>query len=390
MLGGNRIRLILTPEQEELCLKSAGAARWAYNYFIEQNAAQYQLYKNGQAANGYISASEIKKQTVAMKKSTHKWLKDVSCNVVKQAINDADKAYSDFISGKRGKPHFKSRRYSKPSFYVNYETLKRVGNGFKGEKLGVVKTAQPLPKLKEGEHYSNPRISYDGKHWYLSFCYPVTPEKQTLTNTVLGIDLGVKTLATCSDKKVYKNINKSKRVRKLKKRLKREQRKLSRKLESNTKCYKQVGGYPVPVYERPLKDCKNIERQRMKVNAIQKKIANIRTNYLHQTTTEIVRTKPSRIVMENLNVKGMLRNRHLAKAIHEACFYEFKRQMIYKCEFYGIEFIEADRFYPSSKKCSNCGNIKHDLKLSDRVYNCVKCGLSIDRDYNASLNLASY
>jgi putative transposase len=265
--------------------------------------------------------------------------------------------------------------------------LKRVQNGFQGEKLGVIKTTKPLPKLKKGERYSNPRISYDGKYWYLSVGYEVSAVECELTGESLGIDLGVKELATVSNGTVYKNINKTKRVRSLEKRLKREQRKLSRMLINNTQSYDVKRR---PIWKRPLKDCKNVQRQNAKIRLIHKRLTDIRNDYTHQTTTEIVKTKPSRIVMESLNVKCMLKNKHLAKAISQQKFYEFIRQMKYKCETFGIKFVQADKFYPSSKLCSCCGNVKKDLKLSDRVYRCDACGYVADRDFNASINLANY
>ncbi|MBR5914022.1 MAG: transposase [Selenomonadaceae bacterium] len=208
-----------------------------------------------------------------------------------------------------------------------------------------------------------------------------------MTGESIGIDLGIKNLAVVSTGKVYKNINKTKKVKQLEKRLKREKRKVSRKLEGNIE--KRDSSHR-PIWKRPLRECKNIERQNQKIRSIYKKLTDIRNNYLHQITREIVKTKPSRIVMENLNVSGVMKNRHLSKAIAEQKFYEFKRQIKYKCEMYDINFVEVGRFYASSKICSQCGHKKADLKLSDRIYRCCECGLVIDRDLNAAINLANY
>ena len=186
----------------------------------------------------------------------------------------------------------------------------------------------------------------------------------------------VKDLAVCSDGTVYKNINKTYVVRKIEKRLKRLQKQVSRKYEQNKKGKEYV-------------KTKNIIKLEKKIQQIHRRLANIRTNYLHQTTTRIVKTKPYRVVVEDLNVKGMMKNKHLSDAIRKQGFYEFKRQLEYKCKLRGIEFVVADRFYPSSKICSQCGKIKKDLKLKDRVYQC-SCGLMIDRDFNASMNLSNY
>ena len=200
--------------------------------------------------------------------------------------------------------------------------------------------------------------------------------QEELTDVSLGIDLGLKELAICSNGKVYKNINKSYVVRKIEKRLKRLQKQVSRKYEQNKKGKEYV-------------KTKNIIKLEKQIQQVYRRLANIRNNHLHQTTTSIVKTKPYRVVIEDLNVKGMMKNKHLSDAIRKQGFYEFKRQLEYKCKFRGIQLVVADRFYPSSKTCSQCGEIKKDLKLKDRVYKC-SCGLSIDRDLNASINLSRY
>lgn len=389
MLITKKIRLKPTLEQEILFYKSAGVARWAYNFFLSENERIYNEYiENGKVGKKSISEGDVRKYiNNVLKPTTHTWLKEVGSNVMKQAVKDAGVALQRYFKGISGKPKFKSKHREKPSFYVNYESLSRKQGGFQGEKIGFVKTTEPLPKLEKGEKYSNPRITFDGKYWYLSVGYKVEEIQSNLTGESLGIDLGVKDLAICSNEKVYKNINKTKRVKQLEKRLKREQRKLSRKIENNIQSY---DAKRKPVYKRPLRECKNIQKQNRLLRNINRKLANIRQNYLHQTTSEIVKTKPSRIVMEELNVSGMMKNKHLSKAIQQQKFYEFKRQIEYKAKLNGIEFVKVDKFFPSSKTCSCCGNIKKDLKLSDRTYKCDKCGLKIDRDYNASINLANY
>ena len=382
MLLARKIRLLPTKEQEILFRKSAGVARWSYNYFLAENE---RIYKE---EHRYASGCEIRKYiNNTLKKTTHIWLKEVGSNVMKQGVKDAEKALKNYMSGLRGKPRLKSKHKSSLSFYVNYESLKRKPNGFHGEKIGFVKTSKSLPKLKDGEKYSNPRITYDGKYWYLSIGYEIQEIDCNLTNESLGIDLGIKDLAICSDGTVYKNINKTKEIRRLKKKLLREQRKLSRMIEHNIKGH--ISNRK-PIFERPLIECKNYQKQKRKIQLLYRKITNIRNNYIHQTTTTIVKKLPQRIVMENLNVKGMMKNKHLAEKIAEQKFYEFKRQIKYKAEIRGIQVIEVPTFYPSSKTCSCCGHIKKDLKLSDRIYICPVCNLKIDRDFNASLNLANY
>ena len=281
----------------------------------------------------------------------------------------------NFFKGLSNKPKFKSKKRSRKSFYNDNEKLKvKEGKLVRIEKVGWIKTNEQLPVNVK---YSNPRISYDNKYWYLSVGIEQEEVKEELINVSLGIDLGIKDLAICSDGTVYKNINKTYVVKKIEKRLKRLQRQVSKKYEKNKKGKEYV-------------KTKNIIKLEKQIQLIYRRLANIRKNYLHQTTTSIVKTKPYRIVIEDLNVKGMMKNKYLSNAIGKQGFYEFRRQLEYKCKFNGIELIIADRYYPSSKKCSNCGNIKKDLKLSDRVYKCDKCGLDIDRDFNASLNLSNY
>ncbi len=198
-----------------------------------------------------------------------------------------------------------------------------------------------------------------------------------LTDESMGIDVGVKDLAICSNGMTFKNINKTKRVKKLEMKLRRLQRKVSRKYELNKEGSR-------------FAKTSNIIKIEKQIKLLHRKLANIRSNNSHQATNKIVKIKPSRVVMETLNIKGMMKNKHLSKAIAQQGFYEFKRQLQYKCEFNGIEFVEADKWYPSSKTCSECGHIKSKLSLSERTYICEECGCVIDRDYNASINLSRY
>ncbi|MGB5824488.1 MAG: transposase [Proteocatella sp.] len=387
MLTGTKIKLKPTKEQEVLFWKSAGVARWAYNYFLSESENHYNEFLKGNRNTKTIKESEVRKHiNNVLKKTTHTWLSEVGSNVMKQAVKDADTARKRWFDGISGKPEFKSKHRSKISFYVNYESFSSVKEGFRGEKIGIVKTFESLPKLQDGKKYSNPRISFDGRSWFVSVGYEKEFEPLELTGKILGIDVGIKELAVCSDGEVKKNINKTHTVKQTEKKLRREQRKLSRRLEANIKSYDKNRK---PIYKMPLKDMKNIQKQNQTIRNLYKRLNDIRTNHLHQCSNEIVKTKPSRIIMEHLNVKGMMKNRHLSKAIAGQKLYEFKRQIQYKCEKYGIEFVEADKWFPSSKTCSCCGQIKPDLKLKDRLYIC-ECGLKIDRDLNASINLANY
>lgn len=403
MMRGKKVRLLPTPRQEELFWKSAGTARWAHNYYLGRQEETYQAYlKNGKTGPRYITEGDIRKEiNNHLKPTTHTWLKEVGSNVMKQAVKSADKALKKFLRGMSGRPKYKSKHRAKPSFYVNYESLRRRNGGFHGEKIGFVRTSEPLPRLPKGHHYSNPWISFDGKYWYLSVCYEVTSCKNhDLSGDTIGIDLGLKRLAVCyasGERKVttVKNINKTREVCRLEKKLKREQRRHSRKLQANIARYmpvqrkgKQVG--QKPVWKRPLAECRNLERQRRKIVLLCRRLTNIRDNHIHQATNAIVKTKPSRIVIEDLNVKGMMRNKYLAKEIAAEKFYTFRQQLSYKAERYGIQIVLADRFYPSSRICSQCGHLKKDLTLKTRTFVCPSCGQVIDRDLNAAINLAHY
>ena len=374
MILAKKVRLYPTKEQEQKLWQSVGTARFIYNYTL---AKQEENHKNG---GKFISDGVIRKELTQLKKSELTWLNEVSNNVAKQAVKDACNAYKRFFKGLANKPKFKSRKKSKPSFYNDTSKLKVKEKKVLIEKVGWIKTNEQIPiEVK----YNNLRVTYDNKYWYISVGVEVDKKQEKLTDISLGIDLGLKDLAVCSDGKVFKNINKTKKVKKLEKKLKQKQRQISRKYEMN-KIKKEGGGCCQFI------KTKNIEKLEETTKLIHRKLANIRNNYLHQVTTSIVKTKPYRIVIEDLNVSGMMKNKHLSDSVRKQCFYKFRQYMTYKTELNGIELIVADRFYPSSKTCSICGSIKHDLKLKDRIYKCPHCGAIIDRDYNASINLAMY
>ena len=371
MIKSVKIRLLPTKEQELLMLKSIGCSRFAYNWAL--NRAN-EMYQNG---DKYSMANIRKEFTQLKKQEDFKWLNEVSNTMMVESMRNLDKAFKSFFKKKGGHPKFKSKRNSSKSFYVRYDTLYFRDNICNIEKIGKVKfkTNYDIPNCK----YSNPYCSYDGKYWYLSFGFEVEENQTTLNKDLsIGIDLGVKDLATINvlDKPIV-NINKTKKVRGLEKKLRRLQRQISRKYEANKDGNKFV-------------KTNNIVKLEKQIKLLHRKLSNIRNNHIHQATNKVIKLKPYRVVMEDLNVSGMMKNKHLAKAIQEQCFYEFIRQMKYKCEFNGIDFVQVDRWYPSSKTCSCCGSIKQDLKLKDRIYKCNDCGLEIDRDKNASINLGNY
>ena len=373
--------LLPNNQQKTKLFQYAYTARFAYNWTLGR---QKENYENG---GKFISDGELRKEFTQLKKTEeYKWLNDVSNNVTKQAIKDACDSYKKFFRGYTKFPRFKSRKHSTPKFYQDNVKIQFTDTHVKVEGFAISKkkNKQKLNWIRLAEKgriptdckYTNPRIKYDGLNWWLAVGVEYEDSTTIPTNDGIGIDLGIKDLAVCSDKRKYRNINKSQKGKKLEKRKRRLQRSISRKYEKN----KKGESY-----------CKtsNIIKSEKELLRLNHRLANIRQNYLHQTTSEIVKRQPSFICMEDLNVKGMMKNRHLSKAVQQQCFGEFRRQMEYKAMWNNISVVIADKFYPSSKLCSCCGNMKKDLKLSDRIYRC-ECGNVIDRDYQASLNLKRY
>ncbi|AWK50055.1 transposase [Clostridium beijerinckii] len=370
MILGKKVRLYQTKEQEQKLWQSVGTARFIYNWTL---AKQEENYKNG---GKFIFDGDLRKELTILKKTEElKWLNDVSNNVAKQAVKDGCNAYKNFFKGLADKPRFKSRRKSKPSFYNDNIKLKVKENSILIEKIGWINIKKNV--IPTDCKYTNPRISFDGKYWFIAVGIEKDQPVVELTIESIGIDVGVKDLAICSNGMTFKNINKTRVVKQLEKRLRRLQRRVSRKYIKNKEGSKFV-------------KTSNIIKMEKQIKLLHRTLTNTRSNHNHQATNMIVKTKPSRVVMETLNIKGMMKNRHLSKAIAKQCLYDFKRQMQYKCEFNGIEIVEADKWYPSSKTCSECGHIKPKLPLSVRTYICEECGCVIDRDYNASINLSRY
>lgn len=377
MILAKKVRIIPNVNQEQKLWQSAHTAKFVYNWTL---ARQEENYKNG---GKFINDGELRKELTILKKTELNWLNEVSNNVAKQAVKDACNAYKKFFKGLVDKPKFKSRRKSKSSFYNDNVKLKVKSNMVLIEKVGWVKTVEQLPMDVK---YTNPRVSFDNKFWYISVGIEEVESIPENTNISIGVDLGLKDLGIASNiDKPFKNINKTKEVKRLKKKLKRKQKQVSRKYE---KCKIEIGKEGENRYK--FIKTNNIKKFEREIKLIQRRISNIRLNHIHQATTAIVKTKPCRIVVEDLNVKGMLKNKHLSKAVQEQCFHKFTSILEYKSKFSGIEFVKADRFYPSSKTCSYCGAIKKDLKLKERVFICPSCNHRIDRDKNASINLSRY
>lgn len=366
MLLAKKIRILPTPEQEVQLWKTAGVSRWAHNYVVASKREDPSLME-----------SVLRKRVTQLKRTEeYSWLKEVGNYAIKQSIIDCFKSYRT-----RGRAKFHKKSTTRPSFYVDYETIRKIDNfHVRCEKLGSVKTAEEFPTLPSTQkYYSKPVISYDNKYWYISVYIETEVSDLEVSTDPVGIDLGIKDLAVIATDRehmrTFSSINKTSRVKKLERKLRRYNRKLSRQ-----RSMKPSG--------IELSDLKNYQKTKKRIQLIYRTLTNIRDNYLHQVTTWVVKTKPSAIVLEDLVVKNMMKNRHLAKAIQDQKFYTFRTMITYKAKVRSIPVILADRFLPSSKTCHNCGCVKRNLSLSERIFKCEECGYRMDRDVNAAMNLA--
>ena len=365
-----KIRLYPNKEQEELFWQFAGTSRWAWNESLAYRMDRYE--KDGSNTTVQQGIEHI--QDLKHNNPDYVWVKSIPEAITKQSIKDLDKAYKSFFKSGFGKPKFKKKGKCNISFYQRTDNFHQVDDTH--IKITGIKSYIKIKKCDIPIKVSNTRVSFDGKYWYLSYAYEVQ-EQTNNSIDIIGVDLGIKDLAIVSDGKVFKNINKTQVIKKLEKQQKRLQRQVSRKYEMNKQGKKFV-------------KTENIKKLEQRIRLLDRRLANIRNTYTHEITKDLVRATPKKIVIEDLNVRGMLKNKHLSKAISNQCFNKFRKYLTYKCQLYGIELEIADRFYPSSKMCSCCGNVRKQLSLSERIYKCKECGLEIDRDYNASINLSRY
>lgn len=366
MIKSYRVKLWPNNKQRTALSKSAGTARWAYNWCL---ARQKENYDSG---GTFISDGELRKEITQMKRTgEYAWLGEVSAQIPKQAIKDACNAFKRFFKKQSGFPRFKRKRGNNDGFYQRHDKLKIFDGKAKLEKIGCVRLAEKN-RIPQDAVYSNPRVKFDGISWWLTVGVEVDDNQVNTEKTeAIGIDLGLKTLAVCSNGMTFTKPD----IHKETKKLKRLQKRASRYYE---KLKKQGGG----------NRCKGARLIKLEteIRKVYQRIANVLQNNIHQMTAHLVKLNPETIVLEDLNVSGMLKNRHLSNSVRQAKFHEIRRQLEYKSNWNGIDLIVADRFYPSSKTCSSCGLIKQDLRLSDRLFSC-ECGFEIDRDFNASLNL---
>ena len=364
-----------TEEQKVKIRKTIGTCRYIYNFYLAHNK---ELHDNGEKFMSGKSFSVWLNNEYLPKNPDKLWMKEVSSKSVKRSIENGCVAFTRFFKHQSAFPNFKKKGKSDVKMYFvknNPKDCRCERHRINIPSLGWVRMKEKgyFPTTKDGYVIKSGHVSIKADRYYVSVLIEIPNNKiANNSNKGIGIDLGLKDFAIVSNGKTYKNINRSTRIKKLEKQLIREQRSLSRKYENLKKGESTQRA--------------NIQKQRLKVQKLHHKMDNIRTDYINKTIAEIVKTKPSYITIEDLNVKGMMKNRCLSKAVASQKFYEFRTRLKAKCDENGIELRVADRFYPSSKTCHHCGSVRKNLKLSDRIYRC-ECGYVADRDFNAALNL---
>ncbi len=375
MLKSFKTEINPTEEQKVKIRKTIGTCRYIYNFYLAHNK---ELHDNGEKFMSGKSFSVWLNNEYLPKNPDKLWIKEVSSKSVKRSIENGCVAFTRFFKHQSAFPNFKKKGKSDVKMYFvknNPKDCRCERHRMNIPSLGWVRIKEKgyVPTTKDGYVIKSGHVSIKADRYYVSVLIEI-PNNKTADNSKegIGIDLGLKDFAIVSNGKTYKNINKSAKLKKLEKQLIREQRSLSRKYENIKKGESTQRA--------------NIQKQKLKVQKLHHKIDNIRTDYINKTIAEMVKTKPSYITIEDLNVSGMMKNKHLSKAVASQKFYEFRTKLQAKCKENGIELRVVDRWYPSSKTCHCCGAIRKDLKLSDRIFQC-DCGYIEDRDFNAALNL---
>ena len=364
-----------TEEQKARIRRTIGTCRYVYNFYLGHNKA---LHDNGEKFMTGKSFSLWLNNEYIPDNPDKTWIREVYSKAVKKSIEDGCTAFTRFFKHQSDFPKFKKKGKSDVKMYFvrnNPKDCQCERHRLKIPTLGWIRIKEKgyIPTTKDGYMIRSGTVSVKAGRFYVSVLVEIPDVNiDNSSNEGIGIDLGLKDFAIISNGKTYRNINKSAGLKKLEKQLIREQRSLSRKYENLKKGESTQRA--------------NIQKQRLKVQKLHHKMDNIRTDYINKTIAEIVKTKPSYITIEDLNVKGMMKNRCLSKAVASQKFYEFRTRLKAKCDENGIELRVADRFYPSSKTCHHCGSVRKNLKLSDRIYRC-ECGYVADRDLNAALNL---
>ena len=375
MLKSFKTEIHPTEEQKARIRRTIGTCRYVYNFYLGHNKA---LHDNGEKFMTGKDFSLWLNNEYIPDNPDKTWIREVYSKAVKKSIEDGCAAFTRFFKHQSDFPKFKKKGKSDVKMYFvrnNPKDCQCERHRLKIPTLGWVRIKEKgyIPTTKDGYMIRSGTVSVKAGRFYVSVLVEIPDINiDNNSNEGIGIDLGLKDFAIVSNGKTYRNINKSAGLKKLEKQLIREQRSLSRKYESLKKGESTQRA--------------NIQKQKLKVQKLHHKMDNIRTDYINKTIAEIVKTKPSYITIEDLNVKGMMKNRCLSKAVASQKFYEFRTRLKAKCDENGIELRVADRFYPSSKTCHHCGSVRKNLKLSDRIYRC-ECGYVADRDFNAALNL---
>lgn len=361
MIRAYKTEIKPTKKQVEYFNKACGTSRFIYNWGLDRRIKYYEETKKS------LTYAKQNLELTILKKE-NEWMYEVGKFVHQNALRNLQTAFNNFFRGNKsgvGFPKFKSKHKDRNSFQIDNDRFYVTNDTIKIQTIGVLKLKErgyiPIEVIK----YCYAVISEQAGRWFISVIVEQEDlEKRELTEEVIGVDLGIKTLGTCSDGTIFEN---PKAYKKYLKQLKREQRRLSRKVKGSN----------------------NRNKQKQKLKKVHFRISNIRKDSINKMTTFLTKTKSRTIVIEDLNVKGMLKNHKLAGALSDASFGEIKRQLEYKSIWYSCNLLFVDRFFPSSKLCSTCGSIKDDLTLSDRIYSC-SCGNNVDRDLNASINLKNY
>ncbi len=384
MLIAYKVEIKPTLEQKMKINQSIGICRYLYNFYLAKNKELYQQFKDGllDKQHSFMSANDFDKYINNEIKTLeeYQWINKCGSKARKKTICNAETAYKKFFKGESKFPRFKKKNKSDVKLYFP----KNNKGDWKVYRHKIMIPSLKNVRLKEygyipiNANIKSGTVSKSADRYYVSVLVETDIVSPNIPiNDGVGIDLGLKDFAVISNGIRKKNINKTEKVKKLEKRLKREQRKLSRKYESLKLRNKDKKGDATR---------QNIQKQIAKVQKLHYNLSNIRTNYINKAVSDIVKQNPSFVTIEDLNVSGMMKNKHLSKAVAEQKFFEFRTKLTNKCNWMGIELRIVDKFYPSSKLCHECGHIKKDLKLSDRIYKC-ECGYEEDRDINASFNL---
>jgi putative transposase len=376
-LRAYKIEIKPTPEQANKINRTIGVCRFIYNLFLSKNE---ELHKAGEPFMSAMTFSKWLNNEFLPENLSYSWIKEVSSKAVKQSIFNAERAYKNFFKTKKGFPRYKKRSDTSIKMYLpkngpaEWMTER---HRIKVPTLGFVRLKE-YGYIPPGADVSSGTVSRDAGRFFVSvLCETeISQETYNYSDIGIGIDLGIKSLAVASNGQSFGNVNKTKKVKSLTKRLRRHQRSLSRKLQAKKKR------------KEKSKTSANIDKNVLRVQIYHRRLRNIRTEYVRLIVNSLVSANnlPSYVSIEDLNVSGMMKNRHLSKAIQQQMFYYLRQYLTERCHKYGVELRTIDRFYPSSKMCHKCGVIKSDLKLSDRTYKC-ECGNIIDRDYQASLNI---